>query len=201
MPTPIKIPDFQQSRAIVDKEGRPLSDFLRAFNSAIQSLVNNANATNAALEAAGIAQAAAVVAMEAAETAQGAADISANAMALANSYVEGIAVTATDAGANVTVNISAHTRVYASVPPTSVSVNGATITGLAYATQYYFYYDQASRAGGTVTYVASLVSTDVAQVGDRHSVASVLTPVALAAPNNGNGVSPPGGSYRFEYEP
>jgi hypothetical protein len=184
----IKIADFQQSRPIVDKEGRPFADFLRGINTAFRTLVNNANATNAALEAAGIAIAAAAVAEAAAVNVTESA-------ALANSYVTGLTITATDAGASVTVNLSAHTRVYATSPMTSVSVLGGNVTGLAYSTEYYFYYDQASRLGGAVTYVVTTNLDDVAQLGNRHSVGTVITPAAAAPPSNGGGTRPPGGSF------
>ena len=205
----IRIPDFQQSQAIVDKEGKPVGVFLRYLNSAFQSLVNNANATNAALAAAGIAQAAAVAAntaatgaqtaantaQTAANTAQDAADATIEATALANSWVTGLTVTATDAGANATITISAHTRNYAYDPVTTKAVNGGSLTALAYDTTYYIYYDQASRLGGAVTYVVTTVATNVAQVNNRHSVATVRTPLAAGAPKAGFGVVPPGGNY------
>jgi hypothetical protein len=198
MTTPIKIPDFQQTRAIVDKEGRPFADFLRGINTAFRVLVNNANATNDALAAAGIARAAAETAQNAASTAQTVADETKNATALANSFVTGIAVTAIDAGASTTITISAHSRVYATVPPTTVAVTGATITGLAYGTVYYIYYDQPSRAGGAVVYAVTTNSALIAQSGNRHSVARVTTPVAAGALENGREVLPPGGSFKFQ---
>jgi hypothetical protein len=198
----IKIPDFQQSRAIVDKEGRPFADFLRSINQAFRVLVNNANATNAALEAASIANAAATAAMTAATdattaaaTAQLAADSTTEATALANSYVTGITIGATDAGTNATITISAHSRIYAYVPPTTVSVTGGSITGLTYSTTYFIYYDQASRLGGAVTYVTTLNNVDVAQINDRHSVAQITTPAATAPASTGGGVRPPGGVF------
>lgn len=198
MATPIKIPDFQQSRAIVDKEGRPFAEFLRGINTAFRVLVNNANATNQALAAAGIATSAATVAMAAAAAAQSATLQAMNATALANSYVQGLTITASDAGASASIVISNHNRVYATMPPTSVAVTGATLTGKAYSSLFFLYYDQPTRSGGPVSFIASLVSTDVAQVGDRHSVGQILTPAALGLPRDGAGVAPPGGAYTFE---
>jgi hypothetical protein len=194
----IKIPDFQQSRAIVDKEGRPFADFIRAINQIFRVLVNNANATNDALTAAGIATAAAATANAAAATAQTAANETMEATALANSYVTGIVVGATDAGPSATITISAHNRIYAYVPPTTKTVNAGSVTGLAYSTTYFVYYDQASRLGGAVAYVATTDNANVAQFNNRHSVAQITTPAAAAPPSTGGGVKPPGGNFDLD---
>ena len=159
----------------------------------MQDVETSINGIAVALEAAGIGLDAADVAIAAADAAQGAADGVNAASALANSYVTGLTITATDAGASVTVNISGHTRVYGD--GTSVAVTGGTLLGQPHSTIIYVYYDQASRAGGAVPYVATTNIDDVAQLNDRHSVASVETPAAAAPPNNGGGVRPPGGNF------
>ncbi len=135
------------------------------------------------------------VALAAADAAQAAADQTTSATALANSYPTGVTITATDAGASATITISAHSRVYGTTPPTTVAVAGGSITGLAYDTAYFIYYDQASRLGGTVTYVATTDQTTVAQTGDRHSVGAAVTPVAAGGPLPGYKTTPPGGNY------
>lgn len=111
---------------------------------------------------------------------------------LTNSFVESLTLTATDAGANATITISGHDRKYPKTDGTvtTAAVTGGSLTGLAYSTQYWIYYDQPSRAGGTVTYVASTSPT--AQIGDRHNVGAVTTPAAAGAPNPGNPTRPPG---------
>jgi len=199
---PVRIPALQASLSFVDKEGRLTPSALRSLNDAFRALVTNANDTTQALAAAGIALAAAdtatdaaAVANAAAASATGAADDAAAATALANSYVEGLTISAEDIGSGAQATISNHTRVYATTPTSSVSVIGGVIGGLAYDTTYYFYYDQPSRSGGAVTYMYTTNLSDVAQINDRHSVASVLTPAAAAPPNDGGGVRPPGGSY------
>lgn len=195
--TTIRIPDFQQSRSIVDKDGRPTAEFMRALNTAFKTLVNDANATNAALAAAGIATAAAAAANASAATANAsaaAAQVAADTVTadanLANSYVTGVTITATDAGANVTIAVTAHSRVYGD--GTTVAVNAGNITGLAYSTKYYIYYDDPTRVGGAVTYFATTSTATAAQAGDRHTVGSVTTPAALGAPVPGFFVYPPG---------
>lgn len=154
-----------------------------------------AAAAAAAANAAAIAaNAAAASANAAAATAQDTADEVAAVSELANSYVSGITITATDAGTDVTVTMSAHTRHYPQ-PDGSVSnvaVNGGSITALAYSTNYYIYYDQASRAGGAVTYQATTSDTTAAQIGDRHTVGFVSTPAAAGPPSGGTGTKPPG---------
>lgn len=206
MATPPRPQKFRQDRQIVDPAtGYPTNEFLRWINSTldiinylvdIQEIAGAAQAAaDSAQVAAGAAQTAAGDAQAAANTAQGSANNAASATALANSFTSGITISAADAGTDVTVTISAHNRVYATDPQTSVAVNGGSLPGLAYSTRYYFYYDQPSRAGGTVTYVATLNQDDAAQLGSRHSVGTVLTPAAAAPPNAGGGVRPPGGNY------
>lgn len=195
---------FMRNVAIVDRNGAPTLEEqareqqnLEAIETALNSLQNQLNLIQAAQDAADAANAAAAAAQTAADNAdtaataaQGAADDAAAATAIASSYVTGVTITATDAGSNVTANISAHTRVYAD--GTSVSVSAGSVTGLSYSTDYYIYYDQASRAGGAVTYQATTSQTTAAQVGDRHTVGKVPTPAAAAPDNTGDPVLPPG---------
>jgi hypothetical protein len=196
----LKLPRLPQNQQLIDANGFPTTVFVLWWQSVVKQVETSINGIALALEAAGIALAAADAAQTAADSAdaaavaaQDAADGVNAASSLANSYVTGLTITATDAGANVTITISAHTRVYGD--GTSVAVTGGSLTGQPYSTLIYVYYDQASRAGGAVTYVATTNLDDVAQLGDRHSVASVTTPAAAAPPNDGGGVRPPGGSF------
>ena len=98
-----------------------------------QAAADAANAAAAAADAAAAtAQTAADTAQTAADNAQTAADDAATVAALTASGVTGLTLTATDAGANATITVSAHTRVYGD--GTSVSVNGGSVTALAYST-------------------------------------------------------------------
>ena len=189
---------------VVDQSGVPSLKFqalwqrtVESIEASLGSLQEQLDLIQAAQDAADAANAAAVAAQTAADNAdtaataaQGAADDAAAATAIASSSVTGLTLTATDAGSNVTVNISAHTRVYSD--GTSVSVSAGSVTGLSYSMDYYIYYDQASRAGGVVTYQATTSQTTAAQVGDRHTVGKVTTPAAAAPDNNGDPVLPPG---------
>lgn len=165
----------------------------------IAEIEGNINAIAAAQAAAAAANAAAASAATAAANAntaatnaQTTADNITDANEISTSYVSGATISATDAGTDATITISAHTRHYPQPDGTTinVSVNGGSLTGRAYSTKYYIYYDQASRAGGAVTYAST--TSEPAQLGDRHVVGSVTTPAAAGAPSSGGTVRPPG---------
>ncbi len=184
---PLKLPRLQARVAVTDKAGMPDRAFHQwwdSFARTLETAVNDLADSVAAIAAAQAAADAAAIA------ARGAADDAASTSALANSGVTGATITATDAGADATITISAHTRVYGD--GTTVSVNGGSITGRAYSTLYYIYYDQASRAGGAVTYLSTTSESTAAQTGDRHLVGVVTTPAALAADTGGDYVGAPG---------
>lgn len=147
-------------------------------------------AADSAQASATTANTAATAANTAATAANTAATNATSIATITNSGVSGVTITATDAGSNCTATISGHTRIYGD--GTSVSVTGGTVTGLSYSTTYYFYYDQPSRAGGTVSYVATTDQAVAAQTGNRHLVGNVTTPAAAGAPVSGLSVRPPG---------
>lgn len=99
-------------------------------------------------------------------------------------------ITATDLGANARISVSAHTRVYGNGD--SVVVSGGTISGLAYNTEYFIYYDQGSREGGEVPYLATTTKSVATQVNGRHLVGKVTTPTAAAPDTTGVAIEPPG---------
>ncbi len=213
------LPPLPQNMRITDANGQPsvaFSIYWERFKTAIE---DNVNGINDALEAAGLAQDAADAANAAADTANNAAAVAqasandaqtsatnANTAAsnaqntanqvtsdtsLQNSYVTpNNIVTATDAGATATINIAAHTRVYGD--GTSVSVNAGSIVGAPHSTLEYVYYDQPSRAGGTVSYQFTPSETTAAQTGDRHTVGKVTTPAGGGGPTTGAGPRAPG---------
>lgn len=190
----LRLPRLPRNVRLIDGNGFPTAAFQQwwqAFAVGIEGELGALEAADAATAAAvaanaaaSAANAAAVSANGAAVVAQGAADDAANANAIANSGVTGATITATDVGPDVTVSITAHTRVYGD--NVSVSVNAGSVTALAYSTTYFIYYDQASRAGGAVTYQVTTVEANAAQLGDRHLVGRVLTPAALAGPETGD---------------
>lgn len=143
----------------------------------------------AAQDAADTATAAAASASSAASTAQSAAT-SANSVASLTNSGNNASLTATDAGSNSTISISAHTRYYGD--GTSVSVNSGSVTTLSYSTLYYVYYSDPSRSGGAVTYFATTSEATAAQTGNTHLVGSITTPAALDPDTSGQRVLPPG---------
>jgi hypothetical protein len=179
----LRLPTLNQNIPIADAQGNPSPEFMRFWQNTVGKIAAAFNATTAA-------NAAAIVANNAAATALNAAQTVTNVSAISNSYVTGVTITATDAGTNVTLTISAHTRVYGD--GTSVAVSAGSITGLPYSTLEYVYYDDAARVGGAVTYLATTSSATAAQAGIRHTVGSATTPAALGAPISGKFVRPPG---------
>ncbi|MGL5734114.1 MAG: hypothetical protein ACRCYS_04530, partial [Beijerinckiaceae bacterium] len=170
----LKLPRLQRLIPIVDKNGLPTPAFMLWWDQAATGIEQAINGLADAFAAAEAANTAAAAADAAAAAAQTAADDATTVAALTASGVTGATITATDAGANVTVSITAHTRVYGD--GTSVSVNAGSVLAQPYSTLVYIYYDDAARAGGAVTYLASTSQATAAQTGDRHLVGQVLTP-------------------------
>lgn len=195
--SPIRLDRLLRFDRVADANGMASGDLqakwqrvMEEIESSVNAVIDAQNAADAANAAAAAADAAATAANTAAATAQTAAETAAADSSLASSGVTGLTMTATDAGADATITISGHTRIYGD--GTSVSVTGGSVTGLAYSTGYYVYYDQASRLGGAVTYVATTSAATAAQTGDRHSLGAVTTPAAAGPPNDGNVNLPPG---------
>lgn len=199
----LKLPRLSSNIPVFDRAtGLPTLAFVRFWDEVATRIETEtgalaaAEAANAAAiaadAAATAANAAAASANSAASTAQTTADTVTAQASLNNSFTTGATVTATDAGASATISIGAHTRYYGD--GTNVSVNAGSVTGLSYSTKYYVYYDQASRAGGAVTYVATTTNaTAFPTTGnpDRHYVGAVTTPAAAAGPNTGAPAVPP----------
>lgn len=106
-------------------------------------------------------------------------------------------LSASDAGSSATITIAAHTRKYTDV--TSKSVNGGSVTGLAYSTTYTVYYDQVGRTGGSVTYHATTdpnIGLANAAAG-RHFCGKITTPASGGTATSG-GVAPPSGGGGYQ---
>ena len=191
-PLPVlRIPTLSQAQPFVDKDGRLTNEALRRLNEILGGLTRQGNATAEAINAANLAAAAADAAQQAADMAQIAADqaqssgnVTSSELALQNSYISPVSVlTATP----TTITIANHTRYYAD--GTSASVNGGTIAASGPGDTDYVYYDQPSRAGGTVSYQVSV--TQPIQSGDRHVIGAVMIPTVGMA-NGGRGPRAPG---------
>lgn len=178
-----RIPRFDRSIPVVESNRTPTLPFHIWWDKAAKAIEDAINGIQDALIAAGIAlnaaedaQAAADTAQAAADAAQAAAEGAGTVSKLSGSGTDGLTVTATDAGTDVTINISAHTRLYSD--GTSVSVDAGSLTGRNYATTYYLYYDDPTYAGGAVTYQSTVTQSTAAQVNGRHLVGEVTTPAA-----------------------
>lgn len=194
---------------LVNGDGTPSLSFtiywqkvVEKLEQTLTDLTDTVAAIQAAQTAADNANAAAAAADLAATNAATATTELATADQLRTSYVDPTnIITASDAGTDATIAIGAHTRKYPQTDGSTVnvSVNAGNMTGLAYSTQYFVYYDDPTRAGGAVTYVATTNSSTAAQVGSRHLVGAVTTPAALGAPTPGGTVRPPGiGTIAYE---
>lgn len=93
-------------------------------------------------------------------------------------------LTASDAGATATISIAAFTLYVGSL---SVSVNSGSVTGLAFSTKYYIYFDDTNLAGGAVTYVATTTHYAPSQANGRVYVGYITTPADGAGGTGGSG--------------
>lgn len=82
-------------------------------------------------------------------------------------------LSAATAGATSTVTSAAHTMRFSDV---DVSNNSGTVSGVAYNTIQYVYYDDAARAGGAVTYAATTTKETALQGSGRTFIGSILPP-------------------------
>lgn len=88
------------------------------------------------------------------------------------------------------ITIETHTRTYTDLP-SPISITGDTITGLVTGTFYHVYYDDPTRAGGGVTFVATTDAQEAATTAanpGRHYVGSI----EASAGQTAGGSSPPG---------
>lgn len=128
-------------------------------------------------------------AQDAADNANAAASAVTSEQSLSASFPQNYTPPLLNADDTGLVTIAAHDRKYGD--GTVVSVTGGTVaTGLTSGDIAWIYYDQASRAGGAVTYQFTQVETDIAQTGDRHSLGAVTIPASGS--QAGNPVRPPG---------
>lgn len=170
-----------------------LADAAQADADAAQTTANT-GVTNAAT-----AQTQANTATTNAATADAKAVAAAREAARLASYTSPtIVLTAADVGATATITIAAHTRVYPvqgtyDVP--DVSISAGSITGRAFSTKYWVYYDDTTLAATGPTFLSTTTQL-TAQVGSaagRHLVGVVTTPADGAASTSGSGGLPPAG--------
>ncbi|WP_105198959.1 phage tail protein [Pseudoalteromonas sp. T1lg10] len=93
-------------------------------------------------------------------------------------------LSASDNGSSAKITIASHSRQYGFG---SLSLNAGSITGLAFSTKYYVYYDDPTYSGGAVTYHATTNIQTVAAGNHRIFVSTITTP----ADGGGNTQPPP----------
>ncbi len=99
-------------------------------------------------------------------------------------------LTAADVGSDTTITIASHNVHF---DGNTLAYNSGTITGLGFSTKYYIYADDATRAGGAVTYVSSTTSTDMVASADRYYVGAITTPADGGGGTSGGGGGGAGG--------
>ncbi|MFT6586094.1 MAG: hypothetical protein ACJAUY_000675 [Cognaticolwellia sp.] len=92
-------------------------------------------------------------------------------------------LSAIDNGSTAKINIASHTRQYGFG---LLTLNAGSISGLAFSTKYYVYYDDPTYTGGTVTYNATTNLQTIAAGNHRIFVSSITTPA-----NGGGSTTPP----------
>lgn len=102
--------------------------------------------------------------------------------------------TSADAGSNVTITIPAHDVKFAGASGTvTVSYNSGSITGKSYGTYYYVYCDDATLAGGAVSYTATTDPDVLTAAVGRRKVCEILTVNAGGGGGGGGGGGSGGG--------
>lgn len=126
------------------------------------------------------------------EAAQATADAVTRDNAISASWVSGLTLSASDAGTDASITITDHTRFYDDT--TSLAITGATLTALAYSTEYHIYYDDPTRADTTPVFQSSTDASVAApnRAAGRHYVGSITTPAAGGGSTSGGGSEPPG---------
>jgi hypothetical protein len=194
------------NRQIVTPNGSATQEFDRGLQKAFERLETQiADLTQIvtdiqALQTQQAAQLAQILAAQAAaDAAQADALAAARESARINSYPNpGSVLSAADVGSDCTVTIANHTRVYpvqGSIDVPDVAITGGTITGLAFSTRYYVYYDDTTLSNTTPTFLATTTSA-TAQVGaaaGRHFVGYIDTPADGGGSTSGIGGGTPGG--------
>jgi hypothetical protein len=110
----------------------------------------------------------------------------------------GSVLSAADVGTDCTITVAAHSRVYpvqGSIDVPDVAITAGTITGLAFSTRYYVYYDDTTLANTAPAFLSTTASA-TAQVGaaaGRHFIGYVDTPADGGGATSGQGGGPPGG--------
>lgn len=107
-------------------------------------------------------------------------------------------LSAADVGSDATITVAAHTRIYpvaGSVDVPDVSILAGSVTGLAFSTLYYVYYDDTTLADTTPTFVATtnIATAQAGAAAGRHFVGEITIPADGAGATSGTGGGKPPG--------
>lgn len=181
----VNLPRLRRDVEITEEDNMPSL----AFHRWMQEIIDNIGASVTDLE----------VLIEDIQSAQAQAEEAQKETARILSYpVPTDVLSAADVGADATITIDSHTRIYPVMGPydiADVPVTGGTVTGLAFSTQYFVYYDDTTLEDPTPTFIAT-TDAETSQVGaasGRHYLGKITTPANGAADTSGTGVTPPGG--------
>ena len=97
-----------------------------------------------------------------------------------------------DTGTDITIEISAHSRVYADK---TVEIEETIVSGIPYSSVRYIYYDDPDRLGGAVSAQVTDSSTVAywsADNPDRHVLVAISAPDGAGGGGSGGGGAPPG---------
>lgn len=203
---PLFLPRFRREITLVDKNGRPTSAFHQWWDRMAKNIEESFNDLTEVVSDISDLQAEMALriaeieeALAAANAAQADATAAAREAARLNSYpAPNSVLSAEDVGTDCTITIDAHTRVYpvqGSIDVPDVSITSGTVTGLAFETDYWIYYDDETLISTTPTFQAT-TSSATAMVGaaaGRHYVGFITTPADGASGTGGIGGTPPGG--------
>lgn len=126
-------------------------------------------------------------------------DAAREAARLASYTAPTLVLTAQDAGSTAKVVIAAHTRIYplqGTINVPDVAIAAAEVTGLAFATDYFIYYDDPTLEVTAPAFVATedAVEAAIGSAPGRHFVGVVTTPADGGTATTGTGgTAPPGG--------
>lgn len=191
----VRLPRFNIADPITSDSGRPTITFHKWVNGVVGTLQSAYNDLDQLVGDIAESLKQAGIAIETANEAKSAATSASKDTALVNSYVSPSnilsAVLDTVDATKAVITIADHTRMYGD--GTSKPVTGSTIVGLSLSATYYVTYMDATRAGGSVTYMTTTDYLAAGQGSDRHLVGSIVTPAAgSTAPSTGDPVRPPG---------
>ncbi len=196
---PLKLPRFERTIPLVAEDKTSTATFHQWWQEVVKNLETAFNALETAVIDIQAAQAAATAAQSSADAAQSSATATAREAARISSYPNPSAVlSAADVGTDCTVTVAAHTRVYpvqGSIDVPDTAIAGGTVTGLAFSTLYYIYYDDTTLVNGSPTFQAttSAATASAGAAAGRHSVGSVTTPADGGGGTSGGGYQTPGG--------